>query len=1506
MKKNLVRVLFFAAFFASSIYSASAFDFSSVCGTGQTLYYNILSDSTVSVVYPNHVGDSYYSGYTKPSGSLQVPASVTRNGSTYAVVSIGDCAFHGCTDLTALTLPTTVLSVGNNACSQCTELRAIDMPSTLASIGDNAFMDCSRLESLSLPTSLTLIGVGTFQGCSSLSSVTIGPAVTTIGNVAFEGCSALTSLTIPDAVAMIGNWAFCNCSGLDSIYIGESVSNIFQNTFAGCSHVRFIHYNARNANCSYYSGGAYHSALPVNGLTQLRIGDNVQSVPQYAFANASLLDSIFIGSEVNFIDSSAFAGSTNLHYLYFNSNNFADEDFPTEALSPFGKLSRLVFGNDVRRVPTAAFAERDSLSSVSFGSALVSIGDSAFYNCGFLQGPIQFPSSLTAIGLSAFLNCVHLSDISMGGALATIGNNAFRGCIRLESITLPDGVISIGDSAFFGCALLGGGLSFPASITDIGSHAFANIATITRIEVRSSTPPTIQASTFASAALTTPIFVPCGAVLNYQTADCWENFTNMFELAPFVVSLQVNDTLMGHADLVQQPTCSNYIASIQAFADSGFHFLRWSDGASSNPRLLTLTSDTVFTALFVPDHSRITVTSNDSAYGTVTGSNIYSYNDTAIITATPNEQYHFQCWSDGDTQNPRAVIVTQDTHFIAIFLSNLSTLTATSSDSSMGMVAGGGVYYYQTLATITAIPLYGYHFVNWNDGAVINPRQVAISQDTMFEATFAPNIYTVSLSSNSDLMGTVVGGGSYAYRTSIMLAASAAEGYHFVQWSDGGTANPRTLMVTGDTVLAAQFAPNSYSLELDANDTSLGQVYGSGIYSYGNDVMITAVPNEGSHFVQWSDGDSTNPRTVHIMGNVTYTAQFAVNVYTIMVSSSNTSMGIVSGGGSYGHNTLVTITAISGSGYHFTQWNDGDSTNPRTFPATQNASYVAQFAVNTYSVSVASNNGALGTVSGAGIYANNTQATISALPNYGYHFVQWNDGNTDNPRTVTVTQDALFVAQFDTSVYTITAIGNDTASGTVSGGGTYNYLTNVILTAIPSAHYHFVQWDDGSTDNPRIIPLVCDSQLVALFQIDSHLVTVNSSNPVMGYTSGICTVAYDSVIYITAIANYGYRFEGWSDGCLQNPRRVVVTSDTLFTAQFTANMYNAVITSNDTLLGVVFGGGTYSYLTALTLTATPLGNSHFVNWSDGNTDNPRTLLLTKDTNLTAQFVTNNCALECLSDNSDMGVVSGSGTYDYMSQVAVLATAYPHYHFVRWNDGVTTNPRLLTLVSDTVLVAYFEPDTQYHIHVTINDTLMGRVSGEGLYYYGDQVQLSAIPAQHHHFAYWSDGNTYNPRVIQVIGDATYEAVFSPDMFDVDVTANNPDMGAVYGGGQYQYAAEAILTAVSFPGYAFRSWNDGNSDNPRTILVTDHVSYQAIFYDMLGINDSVNIDGYTVHVIDNIIKINGLNGREATVYDLYGRRIALFDNRDSDVEVAVPSAGVYIVKVAKGMAVKVVVL
>ncbi len=1302
-----------------------------------------------------------------------------------------------------------------------------------------------------------------------------------------------------DNVASIGNNAFSGCTGIDSLYIGEGVISIGSNAFYGCSNI----------------------------------------------------DSLHIGSNVQTIGSGAFRGCTGLTWLNYNATSL-----PVQGFYGCTQLATLILGNDVQSIGSEAFYNCDNLLSASISAN--QIGSNAFANCDRLVS-VTLGDSVQTLGNGAFSGCFRLQNIDLGG-VTSIGDSAFYGCERLERPELPANLTTIGTRAFNNCNLLAGKLTFPATVTSIGDYAYNGVGTVTEIEMQGSNPPTIFEHTFNGVSNTTPVSVPCGAVLSYYTTNYWENFSTIVEAPPYKLTVSTNNETMGCAAVSQQPTCSNHSAIIQATAQTGFHFLQWQDGNTANPRTVNMTQDSAFTATFVANNSYITVHANDSLMGTVGGSGLYSYNAPVTLTATAIDGYHFLKWNDGNTQNPRYMVAVRDTSFTAIFVSNVSNITVANANPDMGNVSGSGIYYYQNLVSITATPVYGYHFAQWNDGNQQNPRTITVNQDSNFTAYFAPNLYSINAASNSTVMGSVSGGGSYTYLHNMSLTATPAFGYHFVQWNDQVTDNPRTITVTRDSAFTAQFAANSYAITAESNDPTMGSTYGSGSYNFNTSATLTAVAEYGYHFTQWSDGVTDNPRTITVQNAATYTAQFEINSYILTVQSSNPAIGTTSGGGSYNYLTPVNITANPNAGYHFTQWSDGNTDNPRLVSVTQNATYTAQFAINSYAVSVQSSNTNMGSVSGSGTYNHNSTATLTATAYYGYHFVQWQDGNTQNPRNVVVTDSTLYTAEFTYNSYLVTANSSNVTLGSATGGGSYNYLSQVALTAVPVPHYHFTMWNDSIEDNPRTITVTRDTLFTAHFAIDRHTVAMHTADATQGSVSSSDTVDYNTAVWITATANYGYHFTQWNDGNTQNPRRVVVLQDTAFTALFAPNQYTATCAVNDNTRGsVTTTGGNYNYLTQLTftavpntdyhflrwsngstdnpitftltkdtvltailvgltanvndntmgtvshtkpsnlvevVTATPNYGYHFVQWNDGNTDNPRTINLTGDTSVTANFAINQYLLTVESNDNALGTVTGSGEYNYLSQVTISATAATHSHFTQWSDGNTTNPRLITLTSDTSFTAIFETDPQYQITVVANDSFFGTVSGSGTYYQGETATITATANEHYYFSQWSDGVSTNPRMVTVTGDATYTAVFEPVMYTVTVVANDYTMGQVAGSGSYAYGSTATIEARAFGGYRFAGWSDGDTTAKRTITVIDDISLTATFAPNVGISDVVKPD-YNVYVQYGHIIVEGVDKERVRIFDITGRPYSHEDHLP---------AGVYLVRIDNSVTRKVVVL
>lgn len=127
-----------------SCVTAHGYDFSDTLSSGQVLFYSFVAGG-VEVVHPNSNVSLGWNGYTKPMGALTIPATVSHDGTVYAVVGVGDYAFRQCTGLTAVTLSDGITSVGNSAFYGCSGVSTLTVSASVTSIEAAAFSLLSAL-----------------------------------------------------------------------------------------------------------------------------------------------------------------------------------------------------------------------------------------------------------------------------------------------------------------------------------------------------------------------------------------------------------------------------------------------------------------------------------------------------------------------------------------------------------------------------------------------------------------------------------------------------------------------------------------------------------------------------------------------------------------------------------------------------------------------------------------------------------------------------------------------------------------------------------------------------------------------------------------------------------------------------------------------------------------------------------------------------------------------------------------------------------------------------------------------------------------------------------------------------------------------------------------------------------------------------------------------------------------------------------------------------------------
>jgi uncharacterized repeat protein (TIGR02543 family) len=634
-----------------------------------------------------------------------------------------------------------------------------------------------------------------------------------------------------------------------------------------------------------------------------------------------------------------------------------------------------------------------------------------------------------------------------------------------------------------------------------------------------------------------------------------------------------------------------------------------------------------------------------------------------------------------------------------------------------------------------------------------------------------------------------------------------------------------------------------YNITANSNNNNYGTVTGGGTFNAGASCTLVATPVSGYQFDSWKKNGSvvstSATYTFTVTENATYTAYFSqtpITYYEITTQVTPANSGTVSGGGQHPSGSTTTLTATANPGYTFAHWQDNNVQNPRTITVTGDATYTATFTQNQYQITTNVSPAGAGTVTGGGAFYYGDTPTLTATANSGYQFQGWDDGNTENPRTITVTSSETYTAIFSevgVTMYSVTADVSPANAGTVDGVGTFEAGTSITLHAIAEQGYTFNRWQDGSTTNPRPVTVTDNLHFTAIFTPNQYIISVVANPASGGSVSGGGAYYYGNYATLTATAASGYEFQGWSDGSTENPHQVMVTGNATYTATFSASgstYYSVSGYVSPMGAGVVNGTGSYPAGSPVTLTAVANSGYVFDHWNDNVTENPRTVTVNNNMSFTAYFTSNNCVITVNASPAEGGTVTGTGSYPYGSTVMLMATANPGYTFFRWSDGNIGNPRVVNVTGNATYTALFmaEGGETFTLTVTSNNPSLGQVIGSGVYPAGVSVEIRAIPESNAQFVKWNDGNTENPRTVVVNDNLEFVAEFSStQQHTITVLSSNEAWGQALGSGTYNEGAQINISAIAYTGYVFTGWSDGNTENPRTITVTADATYTAQF-------------------------------------------------------------------------------
>jgi hypothetical protein len=640
------------------------------------------------------------------------------------------------------------------------------------------------------------------------------------------------------------------------------------------------------------------------------------------------------------------------------------------AFSGCSGLTSITIPNTVKVIGQGAFSECNSLISVSIPNSVTSIGHRAFSYCNSLTS-VNIPDSVTILDSYIFYSCSGLISVSIPNSVFSIGERAFYDCSSLTSITIPNTLIFIRNYAFSGCSSLNS-VNIPDSVTTIGEGAFSDCSGLTSISV--------DINNKAYSSTDGVLFNKAKTIL----ICCPAGKTGSYSIPNTVISIE--DGAFFNCSGLTSVSIPNSVTSI---GDEAFY------GCSG------------LTSVTIPN----TVTSmGNSAFESCSG--LTSVTISNSIT-TIGQKTFSECSSLTSAIIPHLVTSIGDYAFYGC-----SGLTSISIPN-----------------LITTIGDYAFYGCSGLIGSLVIPNSVSAIGDYAF---YGCSSLTGSLSIPHSI--TAIGNSTFADCSSLTSVNIPNTVTAIGNYAFAGCGNLKKLTLADGTNMLSLYGISStvrgiyygsfYNCPIDTlylgRNINVTFDYTHYRSVFGSSIKYATIPDTVTSIGTYAFFGCSDLTAVVLPANLTSIEDYAFADCGGLTSISIPYTVTVIGNNAFRNCnglTEIYVKAInppSVSNYTFLNIS---TTTPVYIPcgtitAYQNADYWNDFTniieELPFTVTVQSNDTTMGnaTIIQANTCTNDT-VIISATPNNGYRFVQWNDGNKQNPRTITLTQDITFTATFE-------------------------------------------------------------------------------------------------------------------------------------------------------------------------------------------------------------------------------------------------------------------------------------------------------------------------------------------------------------------------------------------------------------------------------------------------------------------------------------------------------------
>jgi len=679
--------------------------------------------------------------------------------------------------------------------------------------------------------------------------------------------------------------------------------------------------------------------------------------------------------------------------------------------------------------------------------------------------------------------------------------------------------------------------------------------------------------------------------------------------------------------------------TLTASADAGYSFTGWSGAASGTNSSVTITmdGDKSVTANFAAISYTLSIAAANGSVVANPQKAGYSYGESVSLQAVPSTGYHFTGWSGSlsGSSNPASIVMNADKSVTAAFDVNTYTLTTSATNGSVVRNPQAASYTHGSTVSLQAVAAEGYQFAGWS-GAVsgsTNPVEIVMDSSKSVTAAFTVNTYTLTTSATNGSVVRSPESATYTHGSTVSVQAVAAEGYHFTGWSGAvsGSSNPVSLVMDSSKSVTAAFAANAYTLSISASNGTVTASPNQATYTHGEVVTLTAAPSTGYSFSSWS-GDASGTAastTVTMDGNKSVTAAFALNTYTLSVSSANGTVTRDPVQATYTHGQTVTLTAVPATGYSFSSWSGDLSGTAASATITMDGdkSVAAGFTINSYTLNTSGANGSITKNPDKGAYNHGETVTLQAVPAEGYNFVNWSGdlAGSANPATLVMDSNKTVAAAFAANTYTLQTNATNGSVTRTPDQASFTFGETVTLTAVPGIGYSFSGWSGDASGSTATVTITmnADKSVTAGFIANAYTLSVSASNGSVTVNPSRETYAHGEVVTLTAVPSVGYSFSSWSGDASGTATSTTVTMDSnkSVTAAFTLNTYTLSVTSANGTVTKNPNQATFNHGDTVALTAESAEGYEFAGWSGDltGTSNPATLTMTSNKSVTAHF-----------------------------------------------------------------------------------------------------------------------------------------------------------------------------------------------------------------------------------------------------------------------------------------------